>query len=399
MSNRSIYASAALMAAAALFAVGCSFTTTKSSSDSVDSDLSGRASQTWRSPDVSDAWKHLADDMARRGLNERKLEQFFKSSSLVYTSGPMETKLRELYGIFYRSELTKEIQEKLYQLGYDITIDGRAGSGTRGVVTRFQADNGLTQTGDISDATLASINKVMKTAKTRSLSSYSPPSAKKPSRTATYPQFTKAGVLPTILAHYRADRELFNAMSRKYNVPGEVAAAIMWVETGYGNYFGKHLAASQLASMAAAAYDFDVVAPAVSDLVRSDGGAKTWLKDTAVKRGGWAADELAALLSYSFQNGHDPTSFPGSIYGAIGYGQFMPSNVLKYGVDGSGDGKVDMFNKADAIYSIGNYLKAHGWTGGGMSEEARRAVIMKYNKSGVYVNTVLYVADWLAANK
>ena len=74
----------------------------------------------------------------------------------------------------------------------------------------------------------------------------------------------------------------------------------------------------------------------------------------------------------------------------------MPSNVLKYGVDGNGDGRVDLFEKADAIFSIGNYLKAHGW-GGSMGEEARRAVIMKYNKSGVYVNTVLYVADWLAA--
>jgi membrane-bound lytic murein transglycosylase B len=71
---------------------------------------------------------------------------------------------------------------------------------------------------------------------------------------------------------------------------------------------------------------------------------------------------------------------------------------LKYGADGTGDGRVDMFDKADAVFSIGHYLKSHGWKDG-MDEEARRAVIMRYNKSGVYVNTVLYVADWLAANE
>ncbi len=347
-----------------------------------------------RPAEIQKTFRRLAGDMAGRGLDRQKLEDFFTSPYLVYTNLPMETKLRELFGIYYRSELTREIQEKLYRLGYDITIDGRSGSGTRRAVARFQAAQNLPQTGEISDATLAAVNRVLKKGEARPLSGYKAPPAQKPSRSATYPQFTRADALPKILAHYQADREIFAAMSRRYHVPGQVAAAIMWVETGYGNFFGKYSAAGQLASMAAAGLDFKVVEGAVSDLVKSDAGARAWLADTAAKRGGWAADELAALLKYSFDNGHEAAAFPGSVYGAIGYGQFMPSNILKYGVDGTGDGRVDLFEKADAIFSIGNYLKAHGWKEG-MDEEARRAVIMRYNKSGVYVNTVLYVADWL----
>ena len=58
-----------------------------------------------------------------------------------------------------------------------------------------------------------------------------------------------------------------------------------------------------------------------------------------------------------------------------------------------------MFNKTDAIYSIGNYMKGHGWKGTSMKsmpEKDRRGVILRYNKSGIYVNTVLYVGDYLA---
>jgi membrane-bound lytic murein transglycosylase B len=35
----------------------------------------------------------------------------------------------------------------------------------------------------------------------------------------------------------------------------------------------------------------------------------------------------------------------------------MPSNIKKFAVDGNGDKKIDLFDKADAIFSIGNYLK------------------------------------------
>ena len=347
---------------------------------------------------IDQFWHKTAARLSGRGFSASNLEAVFKSPNFQYTSAPMATKLKELHGIFFRSELTKEIQQMLYQLNYDILIDGRAGSGTQNTIKRFQADNGLSQTGEISPKTKTQLAKVMKGKALRPLSAYKPPAAAKPSRQTTYPQFTSASALDKIEAHYRGDLETFRRMSKRYNVPGEVVAAIMWVETGYGTFMGKNKAASQLASMSAAAMDFSVVESAVAELA-ADPEAKIFLKEKAVERGEWALDELTALLQYAFDNGHDPTAFPGSIYGAIGWGQFMPSNVLTLAVDGNGDGRVDIFDKTDAIFSIGNYFKSHGWHGNNMSEDERRAVVLKYNKSGVYANTVLYVADHLARQR
>lgn len=340
-------------------------------------------------------WKGPAGQLAQRGFNQRELEAVFLSPNLQYNSRPMADKLREIYPIFYRSELTKEVQEKLFQLGYEVIIDGRGGSGTKRAVIKFQEDNKVKPDGEISDALLASINRAMKSKKKRSLAEYCPPPAVKPSRTATYNQFTSADNLAKITAYYKEDRALFKKVGQRYQLPGELAASIMWVETRYGTYFGKHKAAANLASMAATAHNFSLVEKEVGDLAAKDSGSRAFLVEKAKERGDWALNELAALMRYSFDNGHDPTTFPGSIYGAIGWGQFMPSNISKFAVDGNGDGRIDLFNKEDAAFSIGNFLKNSGWKSG-LSEDERRAVIMKYNKSGIYVNTVLYLADYLA---
>jgi membrane-bound lytic murein transglycosylase B len=70
----------------------------------------------------------------------------------------------------------------------------------------------------------------------------------------------------------------------------------------------------------------------------------------------------------------------------------MPSNVLIYGVDANGDGRMDPFDKADALHSIANYLRGHGWKEG-MDREEQHHIIFAYNNSTVYANTVLAVAE------
>jgi membrane-bound lytic murein transglycosylase B len=345
-------------------------------------------------------WRGPAAKLSERGFTAAQLNSFFSSPDLVYSNSPMAAKLKELHGLSFNAEMTREIQEKLFQLGYEIHIDGRSGSGTKAAINRFQAEHGHTPTGEVSRAALAQIDRAMKKkpGDLRPLSSYRPPPPRPPSRATTYNQFTNPKALGEISAFFKADQALFSEFTRRHGIPGEVAAAIMWVETGYGRNFGRQKAASMLASMAAAASDFSVVAPAVAELGR-DRETLAFLRKLAIERGNWALDELAALMRHAYDNGLDPNSFPGSIYGAIGWGQFMPTNILKYGVDGDGDGRVDLFNKADAVHSIGVFLKAHGWSGPNMTEDARRSVILKYNRSGIYANTVLYVADHLAGRR
>jgi lytic murein transglycosylase len=52
----------------------------------------------------------------------------------------------------------------------------------------------------------------------------------------------------------------------------------------------------------------------------------------------------------------------GSWAGAMGQTQFMPSNFLDYAIDGSGDGRADIWtNVPDVLASTANYLRKGGW--------------------------------------
>jgi len=63
--------------------------------------------------------------------------------------------------------------------------------------------------------------------------------------------------------------------------------------------------------------------------------------------------------------GHiDVPSMVGSWAGAMGQPQFLPSSYLGYAVDFDGDGRRDIWTSpADALASMANYLKRHGWRG------------------------------------
>ncbi|MBV9192296.1 MAG: lytic murein transglycosylase, partial [Betaproteobacteria bacterium] len=51
--------------------------------------------------------------------------------------------------------------------------------------------------------------------------------------------------------------------------------------------------------------------------------------------------------------------------GAIGIPQFMPTSLRRYAVDFNGDGRIDLTrSSADAVGSVANFLKEHGWQAG-----------------------------------
>ncbi len=96
---------------------------------------------------------------------------------------------------------------------------------------------------------------------------------------------------------------------------------------------------------------------------------------------------LAAIGMEETGHGRNNTA---SSAGAQGLMQFMPATFATYGVDGNGDGVVDIRNDADSIMSAANYLTQAGVSRGG--DGGVRRAIFAYNHADWYVNDVLYYA-------
>jgi len=120
----------------------------------------------------------------------------------------------------------------------------------------------------------------------------------------------------------------------EFGVPKEVITAILGVETDYGRVMGKYRVIDSLATLG-----FDD--PRRSKFFRS---------------------ELIQFFILTRENNLDILETKGSYAGAMGYGQFISSSYRAYAIDYDGDEYVDLFNSVDdAIGSIANYLKRHGW--------------------------------------
>ncbi len=127
----------------------------------------------------------------------------------------------------------------------------------------------------------------------------------------------------------RAEREL--------GVPSEIIAAIIGVETYYGRIAGSYRVIDALSTLA---FDYP-------------------------KRAPFFRKELVAYLTLAREQNIDPLQPVGSYAGAMGYGQFMPSSYRAYAIDFDGDEFIDIWgNPIDAIGSVANYLKRHGWKEG-----------------------------------
>ncbi|NPA49701.1 MAG: lytic murein transglycosylase [Thermodesulfobacteria bacterium] len=187
-------------------------------------------------------------------------------------------------------------------------------------------------------------------------------------------------------------RELLQALERHFGVPKEILVAIFLVETDLGHYTGKYRTFNVLASLALSE-DWERVKKHLPAGLSPEEEAR--LKNFMLRRARWAKRELVALLRYAQQNELDPLAIKGSIFGAFGLPQFVPSSVLQYGYDWDGDGKVNLFELEDALASMANYLARHGWAKAS-SREAQLRVIKTYNKSQPYAETVLKIAERLS---
>lgn len=122
-------------------------------------------------------------------------------------------------------------------------------------------------------------------------------------------------------------------------VAAEVIAAIIGIETFYGRNKGRHRVIDALATLS---FDYP--------------------QDTPRDRSAFFRSQLVEFLNLTRQQGLNPRLPMGSYAGAMGYPQFIPTSYRDFAVDFSGDGFIDIWtNPVDAIGSVANYFKEHGW--------------------------------------
>lgn len=121
----------------------------------------------------------------------------------------------------------------------------------------------------------------------------------------------------------------------KYGVQPHYLAAFWAIESNFGSATGGF---SVLQALATLAYD-----PRRADFFRQ---------------------QLLTALRILDAGHIAPEQMTGSWAGAMGQLQFMPSVFFSYGVDGDGDGRIDIWNSLpDIFHSAANFLRESGWKG------------------------------------
>ncbi|GDC83721.1 membrane-bound lytic murein transglycosylase B [Escherichia coli] len=130
--------------------------------------------------------------------------------------------------------------------------------------------------------------------------------------------------------------DALNRAWQVYGVPPEIIVGIIGVETRWGRVMGKTRILDALATLS---FNYP-------------------------RRAEYFSGELETFLLMARDEQDDPLNLKGSFAGAMGYGQFMPSSYKQYAVDFSGDGHINLWDPVDAIGSVANYFKSHGWVKG-----------------------------------
>jgi membrane-bound lytic murein transglycosylase B len=146
---------------------------------------------------------------------------------------------------------------------------------------------------------------------------------------------------------------MFAGIQQRYGVPPGPLIAIWGMETGFGTQHGNQ---NMLSSIATLAYD--------------------------CRRPEYFTEQLYAALQLIDRGTLSPSQ-RGSMHGEVGQTQFLPKNILAYGVG-------NLESASGALSSTANFLRAHGWRAGAGYQpgEPNFAAIREWNAAEVYQKAI-----------
>jgi membrane-bound lytic murein transglycosylase B len=156
----------------------------------------------------------------------------------------------------------------------------------------------------------------------------------------------------------------YATLERQYGVPAGVLISLHGMETAFGGFMGDSQVVSAITTLAYDCRRSEFFIPhAIGALKLVDQGAITM-------------------------------QTKGAKHGELGHTQFLPGNALTYGVDATGDGRVDFYNVTDALASTANFLRQKGWKPGKGYQpgEPNFSVIKQWNAASVYQKAIAIMA-------
>lgn len=135
---------------------------------------------------------------------------------------------------------------------------------------------------------------------------------------------------------WKRNRKLLEKAEQQYGVPAQIIVAIIGVETYYGRQIGRYPVLDALATLG---FDYP-------------------------PRAKFFKSELEQFLLLARDEKLNLKETKGSYAGAMGMGQFISSSYRHYAVDFDEDGQRNLWQTTDAIGSVANYFKRHGWATG-----------------------------------
>lgn len=209
-----------------------------------------------------------------------------------------------------------------------------------------------------------------------------------------YNRFLTKGPIGDAKRYLQGHAESLEQVQKTYGVDPEIIVAILLVESSLGNYTGKRLALTTLSSLAALSEPERRDALWKEAKKRDPKLTRKKFDAWCDRKSAWAFSELAALFAFCQAQDQNPLELTGSYAGALGFSQFMPSSAVSHAADGNQDGRIDLYNHADAAASAARYLKNHGYEPVMLKRELQN-VLFTYNRSRPYVQTLIAVRSRL----
>ena len=245
--------------------------------------------------------------------------------------------------------------ETIVNQSEDVATEARFNQNLNELITQIAQTQGIPQaileSGFLDAKTIPSIRKLVL-----------PPSGSfKKNWVAYRKRFIEPARLKAGKAFWEQNQAFLSKVEQESGVPAEVIVSIIGIETIYGRQTGNFRVKDVLSTLA---FSY----PDTPNKASREQLFKDQLQELILMC--WTEDG-GSLPANNSNQGLSPSRFNSclnqnsSYAGAIGLPQFMPGSIRNFAVDGDGDGRIDLKQSPkDAIASVGNFMKKHGWQPG-----------------------------------